>query len=437
MPGSLTRFKNMFFNAGWIMFERFFRMAANFFVVIMVARFLGPDQFGVINYLLAVVNILGPITALGMVGVLVRDLVRNPEQQNEMLGTSFVLKFIAALICSLALVVFSVFYETDPLLIWFTVVFSLSLLFKPFENVKLYYESIVKSKYVALSESMVVMTAAVLKIVLVLLQAELIYFVIVYAGEVAMMSFGKIIFLRKNDMSLLNWRFRKSLVKPLLARSLPLIFSSMAAAIYMKVDQVMLRFIIDEAAVGVYAVAARMSEIWYFIPIAVVTSVFPALIKLREKDSVRYYRRLQAVFDILFLLAFSLAAVVTFISEPFINIAFGEEYSASAAILSIHIWAGIFAFMRQGLSKWLINENYLKFSLYSQGGGAIINIALNFVLIPLYAGIGAAIATISAFFISTYLVCFFTKKTRPIAFMMTKSFTAPFRVKSIVKNLKS
>ncbi len=437
MLGSLARFKDMFFNAGWIMFEKFFRMAANFLVVIMVARFLGPDQFGIINYLMAMINILGPITALGMAGVLVRDLVRNPDQQNELLGTSFVLKFLAALISSIGLVIFALFYETDPMLIWFTVVFSLSLLFKPFENVKLYYESIVKSKYVALSESLVLIVFSVLKVVFVLLQAELLYFVIIYAAEVAMTSLAKVIFLRKNEMSLLDWKYRSNLVKPLLTRSLPLIFSSMAAAIYMKVDQIMLRFMVDETAVGVYAVAARMSEIWYFIPIAVITSVFPAMIKLRSKDTARYHRRLQAVFDILFLLAFSLAVVVTFISEPFVNIAFGEEYRASAAILSIHIWAGIFAFMRQGLSRWLINEDYLRFSLYSQGGGAIINVALNFMLIPRYEGIGAAIATISAFFISTYLVCFFTKKTRPIAFIMTKSFTAPFRVRSIIKNLKS
>ena len=189
----------------------------------------------------------------------------------------------------------------------------------------------------------------------------------------------------------------------------------------------MIRWLVDAEEVGIYSVAAKLSEAWYFIPTVIVASLFPKLLELQKKDEAQFKVRLQHLFDFLFVMALTLAIIVTFISEPAINLLYGVEFGKSAVILSIHIWAGLFIFMRAVFSKWILVEDAIAFSMITQGSGALVNILLNLILIPLHAGIGAAIATILSYAMASYFSLFFYKKSRPIFWMMTKSLFFPIR----------
>jgi O-antigen/teichoic acid export membrane protein len=235
------------------------------------------------------------------------------------------------------------------------------------------------------------------------------------------------LFHAKAGIRLSDWRFDKAHAKGLLKQGWIIYLASFFAVIYLKIDQVMLRWLADSTEVGVYAVAARFSEVWYFIPTAIVASVFPDMIKLRESNESRFTHRLQQLFDSLAVLGMLIAMLVTLIAPWVIPLFFGADYAASVPILVIHTWASVFIFMRAALSKWILIENALYFSLLTQGLGAMSNIVLNFFLIPLYGGEGAAWATLISYTIASFLALLLYPRTRPIFWLMLNALTAPVR----------
>jgi len=203
---------------------------------------------------------------------------------------------------------------------------------------------------------------------------------------------------------------------------------SFFAVIYLKIDQVMLRWMVGDTAVGVYSVASTMSEVWYFIPTAIVASFFPRLIELKKEDSGLYHKKLQQIFDILFIIALAVAIAVNLLAPHLIGLLFGAVYQDAGAILVIHVWAALFIFMRAALSKWILVENLLVFSMITQGFGALVNVILNFYLIPLFGGQGAAIATLISYATASYFSLLVTPKSREVFVMMSRAMLSPVRL---------
>ena len=212
----------------------------------------------------------------------------------------------------------------------------------------------------------------------------------------------------------------------LVRQSFWLMLSTIASVIYLKIDQVMLASMKSDAAVGIYAVAVRLSEVWFFFPTAFAVAVFPVLLKTRKSVQNRYQQQLQIVCDVLLYSAIALTFCIVIVAPYFVNFLFGEAYSDSASVLSIHVLGLAFVFMRALVSKWLIAESLMRFSLWSEGLGAIINVALNIALIPTYSYWGAAWATVISYLFSCYLSFWLFKETRPIAKVMTRSIFLPF-----------
>jgi O-antigen/teichoic acid export membrane protein len=148
---------------------------------------------------------------------------------------------------------------------------------------------------------------------------------------------------------------------------------------------------------------------------------------LRESDEASFTHRLQQLFDILAVFGMAIAILVTLLAPWLIPWIFGVDYAGSAAILVIHTWASVFIFMRAALSKWILIENALYFSLLTQGLGAFANIVLNYFLIPSYGGEGAAWATLVSYAIASFFALFLYRRTRPIFWLMLSALVAPVR----------
>jgi len=236
-----------------------------------------------------------------------------------------------------------------------------------------------------------------------------------------------LLFRANASIRLSDWRFDKAHAKNLLSQGWVIYLASFFAVIYLKIDLVMLRWLTGSAEVGVYAVAARFSEVWYFVPAAIVASVFPKLIDLRETDEPLFKRRLQQLFDGLAVLGMITALLVSLIAPWLVPWIFGADYTASVPILVIHTWASVFIFMRAALSKWILIENALYFSLLTQGLGAVSNIVLNYILIPQYGGQGAAWATLVSYAIASFFALFVYRRTRPVFWLMLNALIAPVR----------
>ncbi|WP_124056477.1 flippase [Klebsiella pneumoniae] len=207
-----------------------------------------------------------------------------------------------------------------------------------------------------------------------------------------------------------NWSYNKNKAKTLMSKSWWLILSGVAEVLYLKIDQIMLGMINGYSTVATYAVAARLSEAWYFFPTIITASFFPLLILAKKESEEKYKHTLLDLSRKLFFCALIISIFITIIAHTAINILYGEAYAESATILIIHIWASLFVFMRAVLSKWLVIENMLPFSLVTHISGAIVNIILNLILIPKMGGIGSAIATVISYSISSYFLYSFSKE---------------------------
>lgn len=414
-------------NISWLVAERLLGMAINFVVVIYVVRYLGSANFGKLSYCISFVGLFEAIAKLGLDDIVVRNLVREKEHSNTILGSSFVLKLIGSLAaCSLILVSILTFND-DWQTRWMTLIIAFGLVFTSFDVIDYWFQSQVQSGAIAIVRSIQLILSSLTKLIFVIWQFPLIAFVWLVLIDYSVKAIAIIWVYWRHHYSLFNWRFNWSQASRLLKDSFPLILSGVMVAIYMKIDQVMLGNLANDRAVGNYAAAVRFSEIWYFIPIAICSSVYPAIIQAKQRSEQEYYSKLQQLYDLMVWMALAIAIPMTFVAKPLMIKLLGAEYAEAGEILAWHIWAGVFVFLGVARSKWLMVENFTVFSFATTSIGALTNVVLNFFLIPTYQGNGAAIATVISYAIAAYFACFFYRPMFKTGWMLTKAIVVPCR----------
>ena len=229
------------------------------------------------------------------------------------------------------------------------------------------------------------------------------------------------------------WEWNLQIAAKLLRNSWPLILSGVVISIYMKIDQVMINSMMGAEAVGVYAAAVRLSEAWYFIPVVITSSVFPAIINSKAQDETRYYQQLKKLYNLMAWLAITIALPISILAPWIIEILYGPDYAGAASVLTIHIWAGVFVFIGVASSKWLLNENLQIYTTINTSIGAAVNVTLNYYLIPLHGITGAAAATLVSFAIAGYLSHALFGKTRGNFIRLTNSLF-PVRMLNVKGN---
>jgi PST family polysaccharide transporter len=396
-------------------------MGVGLFVSVWVARYLGPEQFGILNYAIAFVALFTAFSTLGLNSIIVRDIVNDPDSANEILGSAFALKLIGGVV-ALALIIatISIIRPDDNLTRWLVGIIAVGMVFQAFDAIDFWFQSQILSKYTVYAKSPAFLLANIGKVVLILTGATLIAFAWIALAEIAMGAVGLIIAYQMRGHALLRWRGRLTRTIGFIKDSWPLMFSAMVGMIYMRIDQIMLGEMVGDSAVGVYSAAVRLSEVWYFIPTAIAVSVFPALIEAKKISERLYNEHFQKLYNLMTWIAISIALPVTFLAGYIIDFLYGEKYGAAGTVLAIHIWAGIFVFLGVVSSKYLLTENYIRISFFRTSIGAVVNILLNLALIPRYGVNGAAITTLISYFLAVFSIVFI-KKTRQQSLMMFRS----------------
>jgi O-antigen/teichoic acid export membrane protein len=410
-------------NINWLTFENILRNLIGVFVFAWVARYLGPEQFGLMNYAVAFVTLFSVFSTLGLDDILVREIVSSPEKRKEYLGSALFLKFVGALVLVITATLTSHFINSeDAVITFFVFIVSLGYIFKSFDVIDLWFKSQVKSKYSVYSRATSFFVVSVIKIILILTQAPLVAFVWMFTLDFFIAALLLIYFYsQKVPDSMLDWKVRIKTAKNLLKDSWPLMLSGVAVVIYMKIDQVMIGNMLGEKELGIYSSAVKLSEAWYFVPMIISSSVFPSILRVRKKSKELYLRRIQMLYDFFTWFTIGVALIVTFLSPFIINILYGSEYAMASTVLSIHIWAGVFVFLGVASSNYLIAENLTKITFYRTLAGVTVNIFLNLILVPFYGIMGAAFATLVSQFVSAFFSNLFFKKSRIIFIMFLKS----------------
>jgi O-antigen/teichoic acid export membrane protein len=416
-------------NAGWLIGERLIRGIVGLVVSIVVARGLGVADFGTLAYATSFVLLFNTLWQLGLSGVVVRELVHRPEERNEILGTVFGLRLAGALVGLVAMLLISVLITPpDPAIRWSIVILGVGTVFYAFEGVDFWLQSEVQSRYAVGARLLALVVSSIATLVAIVAGASVVVVAAAASLEYVATGVGYLLAYRMRGHSIRAWRFRLSESRFLVAISWPLVISGLFYSINLRVDQLLLGNIAGDEAVGTYAAAARLSEVWYFVALAIAASGAPALLRARQTNSERYKRRMQQAYDLMVGLSLPLAIVVSLTADQIIMFLYGSQYAGAGAILSIHIWAGPFVFMGAILSKWLIAEDLIKFSMVRHGAGALINIVLNVILIPPLGGVGAALATLISYATASFGACFLYRPAWPAARQMVLALLSPIRV---------
>ena len=418
--------QNVISNTGWQFADNIIRMGVGLVVGIWVARYLGPEQFGLFSYALAFVALFTPLSALGLEDIVIRDIVREPECKDQTLGTAFllmsvggVLAFLVTTLCILAL------RPDDSLSHWMVGIIALGSVLQSFSVIDFWFHSQVQAKYLVIAKNIAFLLCSVLKIALILFRAPLVAFAWAYTLELVAIAIGLTIVYNIRGHSLRKWQASAKRAKTLLKDSWPLLFSGVVIMVYLRIDQVMLGEMAGSEEVGIYSVAVRLAEIWMFIPMAIFLSVFPAIVEARSTSEDLMYGRLQQLYNLMAFLAYSVAIPVTLLSNWLVGTLFGDAYTRAGSMLAVLIWANVFTSLEIARSASLSSMNWTRLLFVTVLLGGIVNIALNYLLIPRFGGAGAVIASLAAYWFAAHGSCFLFKPLIPTGCMLTKAILYP------------
>lgn len=423
-------------STAWLLVEKVVYLLISLAVTVALARYLQPSQFGNLNYLLALIALFTPLMTVGLNSIVSREVLLRPDDVDQILGSSLCLRFCAAVLVIATVVTASSYYLTGANKIFFAVLMMASIASSA-QVVDFWLQAKLANRYSVILRLTMLVCFSLLRLFAIYYSADFATFVYLIAIELVITGLLYLVIYQRLSGGLLALRANRSEIKRLWKDSRWLLMSGIAAIVYLKVDQVMLGLMLDKYAVGVYAAAARVSEVWYFIPAAIVTSFFPKLVTVKRTDTKLYRVEIQRLNDILFTLAVAIAIVVSIIGDELVVWLFGSAYSDSAEIVLVHIWGAVFVFMRELFSKWLLAESFFTLSLLTQGLGAIANVGLNYFLIPIYGPLGAAYATVISYSVAGYLVLLIHPKLWSMARITSMSFLLPLRALKYGRRLYS
>jgi PST family polysaccharide transporter len=409
-------------NTGWLLLDRIVRLGLGVVVGVWVARYLGPSGFGILNFATSFIALFGTLTTLGIENILLREIVLDRSQAPEILGTGFALRACASVIAPLIAIASIRLIQPDDRVAQLLVsLLSVGLVFQAFDTIDSYFQSQVQSKLTVWAKNSAFLLIAGVRIFLVYIKAPLWCFAVAQVSELALGACGLIIAYRLNVGRLSLWHASKQRAIKLLSQSWPVMLSGMAIMIYMRIDIVMLKVMQGDPSAGIYAAATRVSEVWYFIPTAIVSSVWPSIIRARENPTL-YYVRIGRLFCLMTFIAVVLGASIALSSPWLIHTLYSDAFSAAAPVLAVHVWASVFVFLGVAQAPWDFSEDLLKLGFYRTVAGGIANIVLNIILIPKYSAVGSAIATVMSYAISSVFGNACSAKTRPIFVIQMRSF---------------
>jgi O-antigen/teichoic acid export membrane protein len=418
--------QNVVSNTGWQFADNALRMAVGLVVGVWLARYLGPEQFGLLSYAMALVAMFGAVANLGLDDIMVRDLVRETEARDEILGTAFLLRLAAGTVSFIAAVAtIYLLHPDDVLSQWLVGIIAAGAIFQAFSVIEYWFHSQVQAKYAMLAKSVAALASSLVKVGLLLSAAPLVAFAWAALLEFMLFAVGLVVAYRVKGFRLCAWRGRLRRAGALLRDSWPLMLSGMVILVYLRIDQVMLGEMAGQEEVGIYSVAVRLAEIWYFIPMAVFWSVYPSIVEVRAVSEELFYGRLQQLYNLMALLAYVVAVPVTLAAQWLVPTLFGDAYARAGLMLAVLVWANLFYNLDVARSAFLTVMSWTRFFLVTSSLGCVLNIVLNWWLIPLYGGMGAVIASLAAYWFAAHGSCFLFRPLFKTGTMLTRAIICP------------
>jgi O-antigen/teichoic acid export membrane protein len=408
-------------NISWMLSEQVLRLISGLFVGIWVARFLGPEQFGIFNYVLAFVAVFSSVAKLGLDSIVVRNLVNEPDRRDAYLGTAFWLKISGAL-STLFFIAFATWLTNDNnTTSLYILIIASGMIFQSFEVIDFYFQSKVMSKFVSLCKVTQLFISSLLKIYFVLIGADLFWFVVVSLIDQVTLAVALYYAYRYQKIGNFYRSFNWSVARSLLKDSWPLILSGVVLMIQARVDQLMIKDLLGNTELGYYSSALRLVEVFSFIPVILTTSLFPAIVNAKRISATLYESRMFNLYRLMMFLFLIIAIPISIFGDQIITFMYKDAYAPAGALLSIMVMRLFFTNFGVVRGAYLMTENLMSYSLVTMTIGTIVNVILNYYWIPSFHSIGAIWASLVSFLVTTFLIDFYYSKTRSNFKVMIRS----------------
>ena len=401
----LSIFKNRVAkNASWIIITRIIQAILAIVINMLTARFLGPSNYGLINYAASIVAFVVPIMSLGFSNVLVQEYVNYPEEEGKIMGTSILLSFFSSLACIGGIVTYTFLVDVGETITNFVVIlYSIILIFQAFELIQYWFQAKLLSKYMAIVSLVAYIIVAGYKVVLLLLKASVYLFALSNSIDYLLIAF--LLFIVYKKLGGQHISFSTEVGKRMFNKSKHYIVSSLMVTIFAQTDKIMLKLMIDETAVGYYSAAVACAGMTSFIFSALIDSFRPVIFECKKADDLLgYEKNIERLYCIIIYLALLQSIAMTILSKFIITILYGKEFEQSILALQIIVWYSTFSYIGSVRNVWILGENKQKYLWLLNMGGALANIGLNFAFIPIWGIYGAALASLITQFFANIIM---------------------------------
>ncbi len=410
----------VFQNASWLVAGRVVQMLISMVVSLLTARYLGPANYGLINYAAAYTSFFSSLCTLGINSVLVKEFLDNPEKEGEIIGTSLGLRVLASAFSTMAIMAITCILDSHEAETQMVVALtSIGLVFHIFEVINYWFQSKLQSKKTAIAALIAYAVTALYRVVLLMTNSSVQYFA--FASSVDYICIAVVLlwfYLRAKGG---KFSFSWSYAKRLLSKSCHFILSGLMISIFAQTDKIMLKQMAGETEVGLYATAVALSTIWCFVLNAVIDSMVPPIMKAHNEDREKFERLTKMLYCIIFYICIFVSLVFTIGGEFILSLLYGEEYLPAALPLRVITWYTAFSYLGGARTSWVVCENKQKYLKTLYFYAAVCNVILNMFLIPHMGATGAAIASLITQILSTIVVPLFIKEMRDSSVLMLEA----------------
>jgi PST family polysaccharide transporter len=421
-------------NVGWLVFERVFLLMIGLFTNIWFVKYLGPDAFGSYSYAVSLATLFGAVASMGTEPIIVRDLARDPASEGVILGTALRVRAVVAAASWIAAIVTVHALQADTLSRALVAILGANAVCTSIGVFEFWFQARVAARPLVLGRIAVTLASQAARVLMILAAARLTSFAWLFVATGAAMSGMAYVLFRHIRGKGVRLMFNGQRARAFLRDSWPLAISGIAITVYVKIDQVMLGQV-SKHETGLYAAAATLSELWYFIPVAIATTVFPIILTSVTAESSERARRHQRFYDAMVAISFAIACVTTLVATRLVAILYGPAYAAAAGMLVVHVWSLPFVSLGVARSQFLVADNMVVFAMLAALLGAVSNVTLNLFLIPRYGGLGAAWATLISYAVAGYgssalsrrVWIHFTMQTRALMVLLRPAVLAGYR----------
>ena len=402
-----------------------FSLTASLIVGIAVARYLGPEMYGIIAFATAVYTLLVIIVSLGIDDIIMKDMLQHEERQGSIQGSAlFVKSAVAFLVYGIIFIYFLINYSGEKL--YSVLIITGAVLFQPLSVFSCIFLINAQAKYTSIARMISYTLSSLLKIILIIFKAPVTYFAFAVFLDYAVLYLTVVLMYKYKKYTVSGWHIDISYIKYILKSAVPLFAAVLFYTFYQKVTVIIISSMYSDYASGIYSAAARLTEIWYLVPAVLMTAFYPAVVKAKQISEEEYNKRIKTLFYVT-TIPFILMAFFAALLSPFIiKILYGEKYIESSIVLSLTIWSVPFISFYVISSKCFILENKVKHLLLRSALSFILIIFLGCILGSFYYLKGFSIAVVVSSFISFFLIDLFFKDTRELFFIKLSSMFLPF-----------